>query len=467
MTKYTSRNNSRSHFDDGGANKKGDRRRRRWLRNLVLKIFGPTCVVILLIIVYHFHTRSRTSNDTNKDRSSIIGSSKQNQENENSYRKPKYRWANRSSFIGSSKQNQENDNSIRKPKYRWTNPVMLPPLTLSDQANEDSNNIFNGGLHRPNTKIQRSEEDLIWDNGIDDEKGLPGPKIDYTKIQYKYPDNILIPPRGGSYPPMEPLGDLMKKWPQEDIDSPPQPFMERLQHFDYLDPVQMEAAVKYRDLEFPFKVYNVPEIKAASEKWTDEYLSYHFDRDDRQYGKNEYVDEYGDKPIRPAKGHCQQSVDSFFAFFNEGHWNKTSMGPPPTINNDFTFERFAKHARYADAVGLPANEEHFYWQSGVQRKERLLARRKWGFISRDLPSFSSPDPTFFGFNPPEQHGIQCRLGERGVAAATHYDGGRNMIAMITGAKRYILSPPIECGKVCFVILSIYLMLSPNEKQIVN
>lgn len=52
----------------------------------------------------------------------------------------------------------------------------------------------------------------------------------------------------------------MRRWPQGDIDSPPQPFVEQLQHFDYLDPVQMEAALKYRNTEFPFKVYNVPEV---------------------------------------------------------------------------------------------------------------------------------------------------------------------------------------------------------------
>jgi len=59
---------------------------------------------------------------------------------------------------------------------------------------------------------------------------------------------------------------------------------------------------------------------------------------------------------------------------------------------------------------------------------------------------SSPEPTFFGFNPKDQKGIQCRFGERGVVAATHYDAGRNMIAMMTGAKRYILAPPNQCSK---------------------
>ena len=68
-------------------------------------------------------------------------------------------------------------------------------------------------------------------------------------------------------------------------------------------------------------------------------------------------------------------------------------------------------------------------------------------ISVDLPSFSDPNPNFISFNPEEAKGIQCRFGERGVTAATHYDGGRNMIGMISGAKRYILAPPLECPKV--------------------
>mmetsp|Transcript_2231 Transcript_2231/g.3125 ORF Transcript_2231/g.3125 Transcript_2231/m.3125 type:complete len:207 (-) Transcript_2231:173-793(-) len=97
-------------------------------------------------------------------------------------------------------------------------------------------------------------------------------------------------------------------------------------------------------------------------------------------------------------------------------------------------------------MSISSNTQHFYWQSGVSPHERLQSPSTWTFISKDLPSFSSPDPTFFGFNPDEQKGIQCRFGERGVVAATHYDGGRNMVAMITGAKRYILSPPNQCPK---------------------
>jgi ribosomal protein L16 Arg81 hydroxylase len=33
---------------------------------------------------------------------------------------------------------------------------------------------------------------------------------------------------------------------------------------------------------------------------------------------------------------------------------------------------------------------------------------------------------------------------RGVIAESHYDSGRNMVAMIRGRKRYILNPPQAC-----------------------
>ncbi len=43
-------------------------------------------------------------------------------------------------------------------------------------------------------------------------------------------------------------------------------------------------------------------------------------------------------------------------------------------------------------------------------------------------------------------GINCRLGMKGVAAAAHYDGHRNFVAMVRGRKRYVLLPPSECER---------------------
>ena len=122
------------------------------------------------------------------------------------------------------------------------------------------------------------------------------------------------------------------------------------------------------------------------------------------------------------------------------------MGLPPSRNNDWNYAQWSKHARYADAAALAADQPHFYWQSGVTPEERYDPPSEWSFISRDLPSWSATESNFIMFHPESQKGIQCRFGERGVVAATHYDNGRNMVGMITGAKRYILSPPNACGK---------------------
>jgi len=164
-----------------------------------------------------------------------------------------------------------------------------------------------------------------------------------------------------------------------------------------------------------------------------------------------------------------------FGFFVREAWKRKLAGPYPVSQNDLTFRRFYTHASYADGVGLKPDRKHFYWQAGVPPEERYKPSSEWSFISLDLPSFSrsvisyslftlprywnpllythcyfvisnSPEPTFFGFSPKDQKGIQCRFGERGVVAATHYDAGRNMIGMMTGAKRYILAPPNQCSK---------------------
>ena len=159
-----------------------------------------------------------------------------------------------------------------------------------------------------------------------------------------------------------------------------------------------------------------------------------------------------------------QSVDNFFAFFHKDQWDVEIVGPPPTLDAiDWTYEDWAKHARYADKTGIPPTDKHYYWQSGASQQEVENPKKTWGFIGRDLPSFSDINANFFKFLPEKSKGIQCRFGERvrfkcdskkfniillplivrkipffflifelfmlfnihqGVAAATHYDGGR-------------------------------------------
>jgi hypothetical protein len=204
----------------------------------------------------------------------------------------------------------------------------------------------------------------------------------------------------------------MDIWPQDEDYTGI--FQEELQHFDFTDPTEMKAAVKFRDAELPFKVYNVPEVLAASEKWTDEYLDHNF-KD--KHGMKNLLQQF--KPGMPkAQGYVQESANNFFAFFFKHRWDVEVFGLPPSRQNDWNFGTWANHARFAEAAPLAADQPHFYFQAGVPPEERDKPVYQWCFISRDLPSFSSPTETFFVFHPDKQKGIQCRFGERGVTAAT-------------------------------------------------
>ncbi|MGK3755396.1 MAG: hypothetical protein ACI8RD_007705 [Bacillariaceae sp.] len=290
-------------------------------------------------------------------------------------------------------------------------------------------------VHRPKTQKMAWEKE--YDAIVDKDPTARADYVDFTKHKYKYPEKLMEPPsRLGDYPKLRTYKELMETWPQDDVDHPPEVLQEDLIHFDFNDPEDMKAALKFRTAKLPFKLINVPELLAANKKWTDEYISWQFDNSKKN-------------PTR-SNGKANESPNNFFAFFNAPFWDVKTMGMPPTRDNDWTYKTWAKHAHYADRVGLNPNLPHYYWQSGVPREERLADSSTWSFVSRDLPSFSSNEKNFIVFNPESQKGIQCRFGERGITAANHYDAGRNMIGMISGAKRYILSPPRACPKLGLV-----------------
>lgn len=312
---------------------------------------------------------------------------------------------------------------------RWVKTSALPPLPGKDYGGMqyEMEGTDDDGFFAVKHQNQPSMAwELEWNILKSSGKSLK-PIVDYTDpAKYKYPTALLEPPRAGGYPEVKTLQEMLANWDQDaDFEGT---ITETLIHFNYSNPGEREAARKFRDAKLPFKLVDVPEVAAANLKWTDEYVGKHFDEE-----KN---------------GRAQESPNNYFAFFQSKFWDVDKLGLAPTRDNDFTFKEWSEHARYADASQLSFESPHFYWQAGVDREERYRDYSEWSFISKDLPSFSSPDPegTFFVFSPEEQKGIQCRFGERGVVAATHYDGGRNMIAMVTGAKRYILSPPRECSK---------------------
>ena len=343
---------------------------------------------------------------------------------------------------------------------RWIRPYLLPPIshdeddaaldqelvaTPDHKHNDEPNALFRA------FRGHKSREKFVWRKEWEEmqqgqqnqmirfaKKSLE-PPVDYTQQKwYEYPRLQSSPPEEGGYPKMSTLSQLLRDWPQTEDISESHKIKEVLLHFNFSDPEERAMAERFRDARLPFKVYDIPEISYVSKLWTDDYVHKQFN------GENGFSDLWGGS-YKKADGLCQESPDHFFAFFVPPMWQTATMGLPPVRNNDMTYKEWADHARYADAKPLASDQPHYYWQAGAPANERFAPLHKQSFISRDLNStLSTQENNFFVFNIEEQKGIQCRFGERGVTAATHYDSGQNMIAMLTGAKRYILSPPRAC-----------------------
>ena len=370
----------------------------------------------------------------------------------------------------------------------WTPSEWFPPLFRPDEDEDNSphakqptrqeQRLFLMMSSHDHSKHERKWKDkyMQWKQQSSQSFSF----VDYTDPdKYSYPDIPEQEPPP-DYPFLRSMQEILQNWPQnEDYhfnDHNDIRIQEELMHFDYQ--TELHLAAKYRDMDLPFKLVRVPELLAANLKWTDDYLHQQFDvvRDDHYETQHSFFswwrskqektqslekknddDDDEDHTLDPppenpttttiqASGACEVSSHNFFAFYTPNKFTTRAYGLPPTFHDShMTFQEWAEHARYADAVQLPPSRPHYYWQAGVDRNERYDIQQQ-SFITKDLPSFSTTKNNFIVFDVEQQKGIQCRFGERQVVAATHYDTGRNMVGMITGAKRYILAPPNQCSR---------------------
>lgn len=105
------------------------------------------------------------------------------------------------------------------------------------------------------------------------------------------------------------------------------------------------------------------------------------------------------------------------------------------------FDDWLKVAEHADKNKLSKDEKHYYFRKNERGGRN---NKKTTFIGKDLSIFSGTKDSFFVSDVSKNKGIQCRFGMRGIIAASHFDSGRNMVAMLRGNKRYILNPPESC-----------------------
>jgi hypothetical protein len=221
------------------------------------------------------------------------------------------------------------------------------------------------------------------------------------------------------YPRFERFEHVIERWNPDDSELPAS-FTERLQHFDYSNPKERAMAEEYRNAELPFKVYNVPEVDAVTAKWTDDYLEGNMDS---------------------FRFHVERSESNHFMFFRP---NGKVEAPSKTVR--MGYRKFSSLARDADVSKLPAEAPHHYISTGTGAGNK----HQNCFFTRDMPFFSTRTPNFFITSPEQNKGIQCRFGMRGTNAASHYDTGRNMVAVFRGTRRYILNPPSACKHLSYI-----------------
>jgi hypothetical protein len=229
----------------------------------------------------------------------------------------------------------------------------------------------------------------------------------------EYPEKITTPTH---YPLYKPLLDIIKSWNPDNPDIP-HSFQETLQHFNYSCPYERAIAAKFRDAELPFKLYDIPNVNEVTKLWgSDSYLSSVLSQD---------------PTIRAEK-----SKTNHFMFWKGKPYANFKK---PTEYVTMGFDHWLELAKKADSEKLPPNVEHFYFH-----KSERVGSPKSTFVGQDLNIFTPPTENFFVTNLKVNKGIQCRFGMRGIIAETHYDSGKNMIAMLRGRKRYILTPPHTC-----------------------
>lgn len=285
-------------------------------------------------------------------------------------------------------------------------------ININEVINLNNNGIANS--YGRNVKIETLISDTPDDGSDYHPRVLSGIEIKYPELN----SNPLSPKHdGGSYPVYRSLLDVLKDWNPDQAD-PPSEFTETLMHFDYSNVTEREWALNYRNEELPFKVYNVPEFEQVSEKWTTKYLK---------------------SKLLGSRTTAEKSKNNHFMFWHSGKPKSVKDYKPPTERIKLSFTDWLEKAKEADRQKLGNSSVHYYFMFGTGKTSKGTT-----FLDRDIASFSSDKENFFVFRPELNKGIQCRFGMRGVIAESHYDGGRNMVAMIRGTKRYILSPPEAC-----------------------
>jgi hypothetical protein len=231
------------------------------------------------------------------------------------------------------------------------------------------------------------------------------------------------------YPPTNPITTITANWNPDDP-NPPAKMYDTLCHFNYANVADRTIAERFREEEVPFVVYNVPSVDDTCKKWTWKYLKRHMATSSQKVetsnagkGKENHF-MYHANSWKYKQSHPEYDEPTSIENMNFGQWlAKAQTGEPNNMTKSTPLtEEENKH------------KQHWYM---------MTVSTKDPFIYSDLDLFKR-EKSFFIVEPAAYRGIHCRFGMRGIVAEAHFDGGRNMIAMLKGAKRYVLMNPNQC-----------------------
>ena len=262
---------------------------------------------------------------------------------------------------------------------------------------------------------------------------MQNPPVDSpaTKVQA---DAEGKPP--ADYPELFSMLQMLEDWPVDEVRIPVDYGHDTsIRAFEFSSEQDMAQARIWREMEVPFLVKNVPNVKEHATKWTDEYLSSKFGNTGKltEYNMgNHFMYYYPTKGAQPAERPTQPTYMTY------EEWRGHSKSVTQAIFEEGKAQSEVPHwyMRVSAHAKTPGQKLR-----GEASGSSLFANR---WIGEELDIFAA-EKSFWIPDPKRQMGIHCRIGMPGIIAESHYDAGRNFIAMSRGAKRYILSPPDECG----------------------
>lgn len=227
-----------------------------------------------------------------------------------------------------------------------------------------------------------------------------------------------------SYPQFSSMYSILQLW-DPDVIEKPKDFTETLIHLNFSNITERMMAKSYRDLDVPFKIFDVPDLDRTTAKWTKKYLS--------QMLKREYqVERSTNKHFlywttNGKKVNASYKSPTEFHYMNISNWYKVSNETTTTATGDNKFSKLSQ-------------KDYYYLYINYER-----AYRDNAFIGKDMTFLCPKRNNLFIPYIRANRGVECRFSMTGIISETHFDAGRNMIAMVKGSKRYVLIPPNACS----------------------